>query len=375
MRKIRVGFIISTLNRAGAEGKLVAVANGLNSDKFNVHVFVLKSGPLTESLNVPFVENVIPTKYSFSGFFRFIKLIRKAKLDIIWIVGTGDAGFFGRLAAKLAGVQSVILSFHATTRPSGKPTIDFANRILNKVKPFTDRFVAVAKNHMQHLINNEGVDPARILFIHNGVDIERFQKDDATSIVNELSAIPEGSPVLGIIARFKPEKRHDIFLEAGKVLLETHPDLCLLLIGDGPLMNETRERAVKLGILDRVVFTGGLDDVTPALHRMTVSVLCSDMEAFPNAVLESMAAGVPVVSTDVGSVSEAVTDGVNGILIPKDDPDRLAEAVHSLLSNGDLRKSISREGLKTVKDKFSLHQMITKREDLFEDMFRDENYE
>ncbi len=369
MRKIRVGFVISTLNRGGAEGKLVAVANGLDRERYEAGVYILKTGPLKELLTVPYRDNLIPNKYSIAGFAELVRSFKKDKLDIVWLVGTGDTGFFGRIAAKLAGVSHVIVSLHATDRP-GKPTIDTTNRYLNEINCLTDRFVAVAETHRTHLIQTEHIDPAKIIYIHNGVDVSVFHptipgKDKTTE---DDFGVPENVPVIGILARFKPEKRHDVFLKAGRILLQTYPDLKLMIVGDGLNRESVEKMTDDLGLRDNVIFTGGLDDVLPAIHRMTVSVLCSDTEAFPNAVLESMAAGVPVVATDVGSVREAVKNRENGMLIQKGSPEHVAEAVALLLESDTLRKSVIHEGLKTVSDRFSLRQMIRRREELFEEL-------
>ncbi len=371
MSRIRVGFVISTLNRGGAEGKLVAVANGLNKEKFETTVYILKTGPLKELLTVPYRDNIIPCKYSIGGVVKLVRLFRKNRLDIVWLVGTGDTGFFGRIAAKLAGVPHVIMSLHATER-FGKPTIDPMNAYLNKINSMTDRFVAVAANHRLHLIQTENINPEKIVYIHNGVDTTVFRPavSDAGEQSDNNFGIPDTAPVIGILARLKPIKRHDVFLKAGKILLETHPDLKMLIVGDGLSKDAVVKMTEDLDLTGKVIFTGGLDDVLPAIHRMTVSILCSDMEAFPNAVLESMAAGVPVVATDVGSVREAVQNEKNGMLIEPGSPGQVAEAVDNLLSDKDLRESVIREGLITVSSQFSLKQMIDKREALFEELLR-----
>lgn len=366
---VRVGFLISTLNRAGAESKLVDVANKLDKKRFKPYVFVLKTGPLVEALEVPVRDMIIPSKYDCIGFLRLINLFRKAELKILWIVGTGDVGFFGRLAAFFAGIRHVIQSYHATTRPDGKPTIDLTNKIINKIPILTEKYVAVAKKHMQHLIENEGVDSSRLVYIHNGVDLKKFCPTQcAAERKYPYLDIPDDVPIVGIVARFKPEKRHDLFLKAGKIVVEKFPSAKLLIVGDGPLRNEVMSMADRMNLLKSTVFTGGLDNVLPALHMMDVSVLCSDMEAFPNAVLESMAAGVPVVSTDVGSVSEAITDGENGFLVPRNDPRMLAESICKLLSDTNLADKITKNALDTVKRNFSLGKMIEQRENLFEEM-------
>ena len=362
-------FVISTLNRGGAENKLVAVANGIDNTKYSVRVLVLKGGPLTAELTVPFHENIISNKYSITGFLSLISLLRKRRTQIVWVVGNGDAGFFGRIAAKLAFVRVVIQSLHATERFGGKPTIDPLNRILDLLGFLTTKYIAVAESQMEYLVNREGIEREKIEYIYNGVNTAIFQPGLPNKTLMAALKIPEDVDVVGIVARFKPEKRHLLFLDAAAEITKIKDSVHFLIVGDGPLEQSIKKKISSLGLEEQVHFAGGVNNVAQYYKLMTLSVLCSTTEAFPNVVIESMASGVPVVTTDVGSVSEAIFNKVTGMLVQKDDYIELANAINALLSDERLRKSITEEALQKVNRYFTLGIMIEKREKLFQDLF------
>lgn len=369
MNKIKIDFVISTLNRGGAENKLVAVANGLDRKKFETRVCLLKEGPLTKKLEVRYIERAIPSKYSLTGLFHLSNLFRVNRTHIVWVVGTGDAGFYGRIAARIARVPIVIQSLHATGRIDGKPTIDPLNKILDRVQFFTHRYVAVAKAHKTYLLRVEKLNPKKTTVIYNGVDVKEFKCRKPNIALRAEMGIPDNVSVIGIVARLKPEKRHTIFLDACKIVKKYNKTVHFLIVGDGPLKSEIQSYAAEIGISDRTHFSGAVDDVASYYSLMTVSTLCSNtVETFPNVVLESLACGIPVVSTDVGSVSEAVINEQTGLLVPPDDPEALAYGISRLLSDTNLRDIVVKNGRQRVTELFSLENMIEKREILFKDL-------
>ena len=365
--RIRVDFVISTLNRGGAENKLVAAANGIDNTKYSVRVLVLKGGPLTAELTVPFYENIISNKYSITGFLSLISLLRKRRTQIVWVVGNGDAGFFGRIAAKLAFVPHVIQSLHATGRVGNKPTIDPGNQLLDRIGFLTSKYIAVAKAHMEYLVLNEGLRREKISHIYNGVDTTVFCPGNADDKLRGELNIPKGVDVIGIVARFKPEKRHSLFLNAAKEIIKTRPETHFLIVGDGPHEHEVKKQVTDLGLDERVHFAGGVNTVAPYYHLMNVLMLCSNsVETFPNVVLESMASGTPVITTDVGSVTEAIIDMETGLVVPQEDTLALANGAIKILSDSTLRNKIAINAIARVDKYFTIVSMINARESLFE---------
>jgi glycosyltransferase involved in cell wall biosynthesis len=155
-----------------------------------------------------------------------------------------------------------------------------------------------------------------------------------------LPVISSGLRVVMIARMNDPAKRHDIFLQAADRLAAKHPKLEFILVGDGPLRPGLEAMAANLGLGERVIFLGERLDIPAVLAASDISVLPSMSESLSNAIMESMAAGVPVVACRAGGNDELIRDGENGFLVPTADPEALAERIDTLVQQPELRKSL-----------------------------------
>jgi len=172
-----------------------------------------------------------------------------------------------------------------------------------------------------------------------------------------------------MIANFNFEiKGHRYFMEAAKSVLEKVPDVEFLLIGDGPLRSKYEEMARSLGVEKKVCFLGRRNDIPSILSVLSVSVLSSISEGLSNVVLESMAAGRPVVATRVGGNPELVINGTTGYLVPPADSEALTEAVVALLKNPAKARSMGVAGKKLVEEKFTVEAMVKGYENLYQSL-------
>ncbi|MBA3505675.1 MAG: glycosyltransferase family 4 protein [Betaproteobacteria bacterium] len=181
-----------------------------------------------------------------------------------------------------------------------------------------------------------GVDPQRLHHIANGVDIGERAIEPSASLHNILG-LPKATTVVGYIGRLAPEKGPDLFLRMARLLATDPRDVHFVLIGDGPMRQTLEKMAGELAITNRVHFTGVRDDVDALLPSLVLTVLSSHAEGMPLALMEAMAAGLPVVATSVGGVPELVEHRYSGYLVSPDDPRALADAVKELLDNEPLR--------------------------------------
>lgn len=167
-------------------------------------------------------------------------------------------------------------------------------------------------------------------------------------------------------------KRHTILiLAAAARVVAAVPDVHFLVIGDGPDRDALLARARGLGLDDKVLFAGLHDDVYDLLRLSSLFVLSSKMEAFPNVVLEAMAAGLPVVSTDVGSVREMVEEGGSARIVPPERPDALADAIIELMLHPETMRAFGERGRSIVMERFTLDRMRSRREELFCTLLRE----
>lgn len=148
------------------------------------------------------------------------------------------------------------------------------------------------------------------------------------------------------------------------------PDIRCLLVGDGPLKNELERLAKKLGISQNCIFTGRRTDIPEILSFLDILVLPSLSEGFPIILLEAMAIGCPIVSTDVGGVKELIENERTGLLIPPRNSQALAEAIRELLQNKEKTKFLSSSAQTKVREKFSLRHMIDETESIYEQLIR-----
>ena len=215
------------------------------------------------------------------------------------------------------------------------------------------------------LAREEGVPREKIVEIPNFLGEDAFEGAGEAVRVAQRRAwgLPDEAFAIGIVARLSPVKNHVLLLRA---VAQLDARFHLIVIGDGPSRAGLEELAARLGIESRVHFAGEV--VAPYnLHQFfDVSVLCSLSEGFPNSVIEAMAAARPVVATPVGGVTDAVTHGVSGILVPVDDLAPLVDALRLLEADSLLRTRLGEAGRETVRMKFRQEIVIEKLSALYE---------
>jgi len=270
---------------------------------------------------------------------------------------------WGTVLGRLSGVPVVVAHEH-TWSFQGRPLRRFLDREL--VARWADVFVAVSAEDRRKMIEVEGVDPAKIRLIPNGIP---SPANGAVADVRAELGIEPGAPVLGVVCELRAQKALEVLFEAAALLLPEFPSLKVLVAGDGPERARLEEAALRLGVADTVLFLGIRRDVPAVLAAVDVAVLSSDYEGSPLSVMEYMAAAKPVVSTRVGGVPELLAEDVHGLLVQPRDPEALAAAVARLLRDPALAKRLGAEGRQRQQREFSLEAMVHRIEDLYEELW------
>ena len=239
-----------------------------------------------------------------------------------------------------------------------------ANRVAYR---FAHRVLANSPRVGELLCATEGVSAERVSVVANFVDEAAFQPPSAeerSALLCEIG-VPPDTPIIGIVANLRPVKDHASLLRAVALLRSRWPNLALVLVGDGECRAPLQELARELNI-NRQVFFAGRRPHHPNLHHLfDVSVLCSRSEALSNSILEAMAAGNPVVATDVGASGDAVLDGATGLLVPPADPPRLGEALERLLSDPELARDMGEAGRERAQAHYSAEAALSSLEELY----------
>jgi glycosyltransferase involved in cell wall biosynthesis len=362
----KILFVVTSLTTGGAEVLLVQILQRLNRDFFQPVVVCLKDpGPLAEGLadwKIPVYSRLLKNKVDLRVFPRLVNIIHKEKVQVLWVHSTGDKMFWGRLAGKIAGVPVILASIHFMGHKGQRESI---LGVLNKaLTPITDRFMAVSENQGRYLIEEEGIPAEKMVVIPNGIDLEHFHPQKGSEQVKQELGLRKSGFIIGQVANLRPVKNHRLVLGAVKRILEQKKEVTLLLIGDGPERKALENFTSECGLTGMVHFLGDRKDIPDLIQICDVGTLTSHMETFPVAALEYMALAKPVVAPDIGGIPELISPGIEGLLYPSGDVGALADCLLLLLSQPHLAKRLGEQGLKRVRDSFTLDQMLKSIEDL-----------
>ncbi len=361
---IKVLYLITDLDVGGAERALAKLATRLDRSRFQVSVACLTGrGELGKAIardGVPVTYLDMRGKLDLSVVFRLRRLLDATACDILHTF-LFHANVLGRLAT--------LLSFE-------KPLVVASVRVAERrrwhlwleswTSGLADRFLAVSEGVRTHMIERAGIPPHKISTLPNGVDASDIPKR-RVNIRAELS-LPEDCPIVATVGRLTRQKGHRYLISAAARIVSSRPDVHFLIIGAGPLERALRRRAARLKIAANVHFLGWREDAWRIVAGADLFVLPSLWEGMPNALLEAMAAGVPVVATRVSGVSEIVANDKTGVLVPAEDDRVLAHAVYGLLMNPDRARLLAQAGReKTLRD-FSIEATVSAHENLYAEL-------
>ena len=321
-----------------------------------------------EKLNLPEISEYKLTSFFNANFFKQIKnCVRYMRENKIEIVQTHDfyTNVFGITAARLAGVKLKIASKRETGGMRSK-----AQRIIeNGIFKTADKIVANSEAVKNYLIA-EGINEKKISVIYNGLDLERLKPEttDREKICAELN-LPTDEKIkfITLVANLRHTvKNQPMLLRSAAKVLSKFPDAHFVLAGEGELKNDLENLASELKITKNTHFIGRCTKIPELLSVSYVGVLTSFNEGFSNSILEYMAAGKPVIATNVGGASEAIIENETGFLIKSDDDEALANRLIELLEDEEKAARFGSKGSEIVREKFSLEAQLKKTLELYE---------
>ncbi|HEU5132695.1 MAG TPA: glycosyltransferase family 4 protein, partial [Pyrinomonadaceae bacterium] len=258
------------------------------------------------------------------------------------------------LAVRLASRGRLVLTRHVLfpLRPINKPLLKSAGRV-----------IAVSQAVAESLRRNGVIESAKITVVHNGIDINRFNRPPAPN-----------SPVLvGTVGHLAPIKGHDIFVRAAALISERRPDVRFTIIGEDKSPDMVHRRSLEslmaeLGLSDTVSMPGWSDDMPATLSSLTLFVSAARSEPFGLAIVEAMAAGLPVVATASEGASEIIEDGFTGKLVPAGDHEALAQAINNLLDDPPECSRLGRNAQLAARERYSLERMASDTERIYREV-------
>jgi glycosyltransferase involved in cell wall biosynthesis len=353
--------LIDSFHKGGSESQAVQLVRLLKGiGRYRVLIACLnKDGPLRNEIESVDLDKI--PEYKLTGFYNLqtLRQLRRfaayLKNERVVILHTHDfyTNVFGMWAGAVTGVPVRIA---ARRESSGMRSV--AKRALERFSYRAAIRVVANCAEVRHQLTQEGVSAKKIEVIYNGVDASRICHSRSVNR-SEIAAsfglpIDPGRRFISMVANLRlPVKDHATFLRAARTVSEVAPLVTFVIAGEGELMNSMRLLAKELGITRQTFFLGGCDRVAELLSITEIGVLSSLYEGFPNAVLEYMAAGCPVVATDVGGIGEAVADGQTGYLVEARDHEAMARKILRLLEAPEQARAMGILARRIVAERFS----------------------
>ncbi len=358
MRRIAVLLCTDSIGEdAGTERYVAEVVARLDRARFDPHLCCLQDSPRLAQMAACCPTRLFPvgSVWRPNGL-RQIRALRRyideRAIDVVHTFAVKST-VVGVLAARRSGVKAVVSS----RRSMGYWYTPRLLRLFRYLNRHTTRVLANSESVKRVVVEREGLSPERVDVLYNGVDLERYA---AAGCGQALDA-----PVVGIVANYRPIKDLGLFLRAARLVAAEVPQAAFLLAGQGPLRDDLGRLAAELGLSERVTFTNGQGEVPGHLRRISIGCLSSQSEGFSNAILEYMAAGLPVVATDVGGNAEAIEDGVTGCLVRERTPGAFARPIVELLRDRTRRQEMGRRALQRCRERFEIGGATRRLEDYY----------
>jgi glycosyltransferase involved in cell wall biosynthesis len=370
-QRIRVVELLATGSSGGAQEHVYNLVTRLDRERYDVSVLALSGGPGVRRLEKTGVPVCVLDEMSDEEATEAVAAhLAAVEADVVHnhmyraeVIGTQAAW---ALAAAGRRRPLVVGTVH-----SSRVRADADRDLLRRLTPRMDHLIAVSRAIVRK-IEDEGRVGAPISLIYNGVDLARYAEQEVCCTLHREYSIPDGSPIVGVVARLEPEKGHPTLLEAWPAVLESVPNAHLLIVGEGSEREALELHALGLGINKSVTFTGRRDDVPAVTAALDVAVLPSYREAQGLSILEAMALSRPVVASAVGGIPEMIEHGRTGLLVPPRDPAALAASLVRLLTDHPYADTLARAGHDLVYERFCVELMVRAVETIYDEAVADE---
>jgi glycosyltransferase involved in cell wall biosynthesis len=378
-RRIRVARVIARLNVGGPARHVILLTAGLDRRRFDTTLIVGTPEPREGDLLgearargvdpriIPELGRAIRPHRDLVALAKLVRIFRHLRPDIVH-THTAKAGTLGRLAAFLAGVPVAIHTFHGHVLEGyfSAPLARLFLAIERALAKRTDRIIVVSPRLKAAILAKGIGSAATVEVVPLGLELARFAGTRPPGAnLRATLGIPPEAPLLAIVGRLVPIKDHATLFQALRLLCLEGLSPHLLVVGDGELRPELERLAAGLGLDACIHFLGWRDDLEAIFATVNVVICSSRNEGTPVALIEAMAAGVPVLSTDVGGVGDLIVHGETGWLVPPGDPPAMAEAVRSILAGPARSRQVAAAGCAAVLAWHGAEGLIHRMEELY----------
>lgn len=355
---------------AGAEVQLLALMTYLvRLPGFEYSVVLFNEGRLADELRkLPLSLAVIPEKQhgplALSA--GLARVFRRFRPDVVHTHKYKDS-ILASIVARCMGVPHVVRIVHGMPEPfQGLRNVKMSAYMIADrfvTRRLVDKVIAVSSEIEQAL--GRLYDPDRLVRIHNGIDLEAVRVTTQRGDKRKEWGVDDKAMLIGTVGRLVPVKGHAVLLEAFRILSQSHPNVILIFVGDGPLRVELEDEANRMGLGRTVIFSGHQEQSYDFINMMDVFVLPSLHEGIPMVLLEALALRRPVVASRAGGIPEVLTHSYSGVLVSPTNAEELATAIKSLINDPSKAAALGVAGRSQVESEFSADLMATRTAEVY----------
>lgn len=367
-RKLRLLHVIGSLGVGGCEKQLLGLCQRMDKQIFTLGLLWYAATPdcMVEEFNRAGIKTFFVDKYALSKirfFFTLRRIITSFQPDIVhaWLP---SAGFWGRCAALSCGIKNIIMSYRVELQ-AGIPETSRAARLLESFLFRKSLILANSRAIAQSIERYLGVPEDRVRIIYNAVELATADRGKARSEIRKELGLPPEQKIVLMVARQHKQKNYPLFVKIAALVRQWRDDVTFVGVGREDMRDELAALTTACGVSDIVRFVGIRHDIHRWLAAADLFCFTSNYEGFPNAVLEAMLAGLPVVTTAFSGVEEVVTNGETGCIVPCNDAAALATAVQRLLSDEIFAQRLGQSAQTVAQSRYSWQNLVQTMQELY----------
>ncbi len=373
-KPIKVIHVMPQIGIGGAERQLYELIVHTNASDATYAVLYYSDSrdeegyKLYESANIPLTRIPRNKKHPVRFLRDFARVIKQHNPDIVhcWLY---SGNVWGRWAAILAGVKNIIVAYR-----NSYLVYNAILRLQEHITPRRVHYLANSSACAEYIAERIGVAQEKFNVIYNGLEIEKFNLPDRRSELFASLDIPPGAKIVTMVGRLMQQKNYPMLIETARMAKEHKLPLRFIVVGTGDMRNELEEMVRRLRLQDTVYFIGVRSDIPEILASSDIFLFTTMYEGFPNALLEAMAASLPVVTTDFAGARELIENSVTGTIVPINDVNAAFAALKSYLDNPSKARSIAAAARAFVEQRFSMRVMVDKTLQLYHNIISGNNY-
>ncbi|MEW6614142.1 MAG: glycosyltransferase family 4 protein [Thermodesulfobacteriota bacterium] len=369
---MKILYVIDNLEFGGGEKGFLQIIKGLDKEKYTIYTASKPYGEFGKKLGEMRIHFEPVNMENRFNPFTILKLMRIIKKECVHIVHSqgARADFFSRVAVRGTRRSHLVSTIQM---PVEGYDVSILRKKIYRIfdrfsERFVDRFIVVSESLKKTLIDDRRIPLNKVIKIYNGVELDAYTPDvfcQSPSEIRKKLEIKNEIFVIGTIGRMVWQKGFEYLIEAASNVIKEYPEARFLIVGEGPLKGKLKVKSKELRVEDKVIFTGFRTDIKEVLSAIDIIVIPSLLEGFPMITLEAMAMAKPIIATNINGITEQITDGINGILIPPKNPSAIAQAIITLINNREKAKEMGLAARKKVEEEFSIEKMVSEIEKVY----------